>query len=90
LANKEVYRRALARAREAIGGEVQLARHLRVPGSAIIAWLSGEQPIPDVIFLRVVDLLVQDFEAVEVAVARHTGQAATAMKSGSEPDKVAR
>jgi hypothetical protein len=83
MANKEVYRRALARAREAIGGEVALARHLRVPGSAIIAWLSGEQQIPDVIFLRVVDLLVHDLQNVEDAVARHAGQALPGSRKAS-------
>lgn len=54
-----IYRRALERGAELLGGEEALARYLRVSPTAVRAWLSGAAPCPGDVFLRVVDLLLE-------------------------------
>ena len=40
------------------GGADALARQLQVPPSAVRFWLNGSSPLPDDIFLKLVDLLL--------------------------------
>jgi hypothetical protein len=40
------------------GGADALARQLQVPSTAVRFWLSGSSPLPDDIFLKLVDLLL--------------------------------
>ena len=49
--------RSLARAAE-IAGEARLASYLRVPPSTLESLLSGAEPIPERVFLKVVDFLI--------------------------------
>lgn len=54
----EVHRRALQRALELAGDIDALARHLKVPSTAVRFWVNGSQPLPPDIFLKIVDLLL--------------------------------
>jgi hypothetical protein len=55
-----VYSRALLRAAELVGGRDKLANTLRVPKSEIDKWIAGDtKPTRDV-FLRVVDLILDE------------------------------
>ena len=53
-----VHKRALHRAVDMAGGADALARQLHVPPSAVRFWLNGSSPLPDDIFLKLVDLLL--------------------------------
>lgn len=55
-----VYSRALLRAVELVGGRDKLARVLRVPVSEIDKWIAGEAKPPREVFLRVVDLILDE------------------------------
>jgi hypothetical protein len=60
--------RVLQRAVQMLGNERALARYLRVPMPELFMWLRGEDAPPQVIFLRAVDLLIdQDTAAVPPA-----------------------
>lgn len=55
-----VYSRALLRAAELVGGRDKLARLLRVPLSEIDKWMAGDAKPPREVFLRVVDLILDE------------------------------
>lgn len=55
-----VYSRALQKAVELLGGREQLSRVLQVPKSTIDQWMAGEGKPPREIFLRVVDLILDE------------------------------
>jgi len=55
-----VYSRALLRATELAGGRDKLARVLRVPLSELDKWIAGETKPPREVFLRVVDLILDE------------------------------
>ena len=55
-----VYSRALLRAAELVGGRDKLARVLRVPLSELDKWIAGEAKPPREVFLRVVDLILDE------------------------------
>ena len=55
-----VYSRALLRAAELLGGREKLARVLRVPVGEIDKWIGGETKPPREVFLRVVDLILDE------------------------------
>ena len=38
-------------------GEDRLRQHLNVPPAILAAWLAGERPIPEAVFLSAVDVL---------------------------------
>ena len=50
-------RRALRKAAEALGGEVQLRRFLDVPSTDLYRWLRNEAPVPDDIVRKAINLL---------------------------------
>jgi hypothetical protein len=50
-------RRALRKAAEALGGEVQLRRFLEVASPDLYRWLRNQAPIPEPIVRKVVNLL---------------------------------
>jgi hypothetical protein len=50
-------RRALRKAAEALGGEVQLRGFLDVPSTDLYRWLRNQAPIPDHIVRKAVHLL---------------------------------
>jgi hypothetical protein len=53
-----VHKRALRRAIELAGGLEPLARQLKVPASAVRFWQGASGPLPDDIFLKIVDLVL--------------------------------
>jgi hypothetical protein len=55
-----VYSRALLRAAELVGGRDQLARVLRVPKAELENWIAGEAKPAREVFLRVVDLILDE------------------------------
>jgi hypothetical protein len=55
-----VYSRAVRKAAEVIGGREKLARTLKVPLEEIDKWIADKGKPPRELFLRVVDLLIDD------------------------------
>jgi hypothetical protein len=60
LSPASVYSRAVRKAAETIGGREALARALQVPLADVEKWILGEKKPPRDLFLRVVDLLIED------------------------------
>ena len=54
-----VHKRALQRAIDLAGGTEPLARYLKVSPTAVKFWLNASSPLPDDMFLKIVDLLVE-------------------------------
>jgi hypothetical protein len=54
-----VHKRALRRAIELAGGIDPLAQQLHVSPTAVNFWLNSSGPLPDDIFLRVVDQVLE-------------------------------
>ena len=57
-ADQKLYRRALANAVHAAGGEEPLREYLNVNDVTFRTWLTGLKPIPENVFLRLIDLLL--------------------------------
>ena len=57
---KSVYVRALRKAAQTLGSVEALRAHLQVSMTQLAGWLHGEAPPPDVVFLKVVDLLAEE------------------------------
>jgi hypothetical protein len=55
-----VYSRAVRKAAELVGGRDKLARTLKVPREEIDKWLADQGKPPRDVFLRVVDLIIDD------------------------------
>jgi hypothetical protein len=58
-----VHSRALRKAAEILGGRAKLARYLRVPEAELQKWLEDQGKPPTAIFLRAVDLIVDETPA---------------------------
>jgi hypothetical protein len=54
------YRAALVRAAALLGGAVPLCHRLRVPMADLTRWLAGNGKPPMGIFLRVIDILLEE------------------------------
>ena len=50
---------ALGRAADILGGPVQLRGYLRVSALVLTLWMSGATALPNDVFLKVVDLIVE-------------------------------
>ena len=57
-ADQQLYRRALTNAVRMAGGEEALREYLAVPHATLQTWLLGAKPIPEPVFLKVIDLLL--------------------------------
>lgn len=55
-----VYSRAVRKAAEMAGGREELARRLQVALADVDKWILGDKKPPRDVFLRVVDLLIED------------------------------
>lgn len=55
-----VYSRTLQKAAELVGGRKKLARLLRVPAKDLDSWIADEAKPPLNVFLRVVDLILDE------------------------------
>ena len=60
LVTATVYSRALLRAAELLGGCDKLARVLRVPKDELNKWIGGDAKPPREVFLRVVDIILDE------------------------------
>ena len=69
-----VYSRTLQKAAELLGGRKKLARILRVPMKDLEMWIADEAKPPLNVFLRVVDLIIDE-----------TGSAPEAAEPGEAP-----
>ena len=58
-----VYARAVRKAAELVGGRDKLAQTLQVPREEIDKWIADQKKPPREIFLRVVDLVIDDSAA---------------------------
>jgi hypothetical protein len=58
-----VYSRALIRAAELLGGRDKLAKILQIPASDIENWIAERGKPPREIFLRIVDLILDETAA---------------------------
>jgi hypothetical protein len=56
--DQQLYRRALANAVHVAGGEEAVREYLDVPQATLQTWLLGAKPIPEAVFLKVIDLLL--------------------------------
>ena len=66
-----VHTRTLQKAAELLGGERALARYLRVPMPELFAWMGeGATPPPGAVFLRAVDLVLNDLDVSDQARAQ--------------------
>lgn len=52
--------RVLFRAADILGSQARLARYLQVPGGDLLAWMQGHGSPPQSVFLRCVDLIVDE------------------------------
>lgn len=73
MASSPVMRRTLQKAAELVGGNRPLARRLRVPLGELEKWISGGGEPPMAIFLRAVDLVLD--EAPYLPAASEPGEA---------------
>ena len=71
MSDQELYRRTLSRALEMAGGRSALCAKLSVTDTHLSSWLHGSQPIPEHVFLQLVDLVVNTGESVPVAPRPH-------------------
>jgi hypothetical protein len=62
-----VYSRTLQKAAELLGGNAKLCRHLRIPADELQKWLDDKAKPPIAIFLRAVDLVIDETPAPEGA-----------------------
>jgi len=60
VSSSSVYSRAVRKAAELLGGRDKLARTLQVPVSEIEKWITEQKKPPREIFLRVVDVIIDD------------------------------
>jgi hypothetical protein len=58
--SEDTYRAALVRAAELLGGAKSLCDRLHVPMSDLTHWLAGNGKPPVGIFLRVIDILIEE------------------------------
>ena len=65
MADKSLRTKALQVALHLVGSERALSRRLQVPAADLSKWLRGEADPPQSIFLRTVDLLVEQSSAVQ-------------------------
>jgi hypothetical protein len=68
---KSLYQRALVKAHHRLGGTAELCRYLRVSPLLVSRWLGGEEEMPEVAFLRVVDLVLKDMGGDEQGDIAH-------------------
>ena len=81
-----VYSRAVQKAADLLGGRQRLAKVLKVPINEIDSWIADKTRPPREVFLRVVDIVLDESgpagagEALEPPPARDCGS------SGTEPE----
>jgi hypothetical protein len=74
------------RAAELVGGRETLARTLQVPLGELEKWLSGERKPPREVFLRVVDIIIDDGAARGEPGAEPPAPRESAAGAAAHPD----
>ena len=83
VAKPSIYTRTLQKAAERLGGERALARYLKVSMPDLFAWMRpGSVPPPSAVFLRAVDVVLDDLETLEQERAQKIRVAAIHQKWG--------
>ena len=59
-----VGRRVLARAAAKLGGVEALAEHLAIRQRLLQSYITGAEPVPDALFLRAIDIILDDVPAI--------------------------
>jgi len=81
LAKPSIYTRTLQKAAERLGGERALARYLKVSMPDLFAWMRpGSVPPPQGVFLRAVDVVLDDLESLDQERAQKVRVAAIHQK----------
>lgn len=62
-----VYSRALQKAAELVGGREKLARVLNVPAADLDRWIADQAKPPREVFLRIVDLILDETTPADAA-----------------------
>ena len=66
-----IYNRPLQKAADHVGGQRALARYLKVPLADLYAWMRpGAEPPPSAVFLKAVDLVLNDLTLVDAQRAQ--------------------
>lgn len=65
--------RVLQRAAELIGGQRALARRLRVPLPTLFLWVKGLGDVPQDVFIRAVDVLIEFEDPLDLAGVQDLG-----------------
>lgn len=68
-----IHSQALRRAAELLGGTQELCAYLQVPAEEMRRWIDGGDGPPAGIFLRVVDLIVEESASRQAPSARPSG-----------------
>jgi hypothetical protein len=77
MAKLSAYARTLHKAAERLGGERALARYLKVPMPDLFAWMRpGSVPPPHSVFLKAVDVVLDDLKEPEQERAQRVRVAA--------------
>jgi hypothetical protein len=72
-----IYKRTLRKAADLVGGERALARYLKVPPPDVYAWMRpGAEPPPVGVFLKAVDLVLEDLDLPDAVRAQKVRLAA--------------
>ena len=58
--DRSVRVRTLRRAADIVGGKAQLRKYLNVSALCLAAWMSGADIAPTCVFLKAVDLVMED------------------------------
>jgi hypothetical protein len=86
VARPSIYTRTLQKAAERLGGERALARYLKVSMPDLFAWMRpGSVAPPSTVFLRAVDVVLDDLETPEQERAQKVRVAAIHQK-WTEPE----
>ena len=62
--DSRVGQRVLSRAAAKMGSVEALATHLQLNRRLLMAYLTGDEPVPDVVFLQAIDLLLDEMPGV--------------------------
>jgi hypothetical protein len=59
LVTYSLHARLLSKLAELLGGRAPLGHQLQVPAQNLARWMAGSEPMPSLVFLKVVDLIIE-------------------------------
>jgi hypothetical protein len=66
-----IRQQAVHRAAEIAGEPRKLARRLRVPMEALVAWITGRDQPPNAVFLECVDMILDNEDSIDSELLRN-------------------